>query len=560
MWLRKALCILLCLAGLANAGTKVVWEPLENVSGYQIQHGVTTTNVGLSTEWIVPSGETLGESIQVKAYNELKQPISSSNFLALSEPPEPATDVAVSWRRVMALPASDTFTGEEDPLAGNWSQAKGASDSLKKTSGYAVGRSGSDNVSYWNADSFGADQYSEVVFSAIGDSGPMVRSITSGTSSSYYFCAIKPTYFRVYRNVGGSYTQIGSDVTRTNSTTETFRLTASGTTISVSVDGTTLFSETDSSISGGSAGSTAAGISMWSTAGGQITSWTGGNVGGGGANLIQGTTKGIIKFAGYSPQDSFSARSRLVQGSTSGNLKFTGLSIRDERSLRTRLIQKLDTGILNLTGLSPVNIYTSNLTVVNLIEGLVGGRLNTIGLGPVDKARAVQAYFEGITTGRNNFLGLSPQDQKKASAALFEVLTSGLFTFSGASPQDGPTGILVRGKSAASRLGLGNYSNSDVWTTPLTTYVEKLRETKNTPSDERKGAKSALLEETLTLITQEIKRAEKSLLQNSLLNQSSMKKDIDRRLKIKKIVEQRLAMIHHQRLLQDDEELLLLLL
>lgn len=147
-----------------------------------------------------------------------------------------------------------------------------------------------------------------------------------------------------------------------------------------------------------------------------------------------------------------------------------------------------------------------------------------------------------------------------------EILSTGYFQFTGLDPAAYPTGILIRGKSAASRLGLGNYDSTDIWQIPFTTYVETLRETKGVTqqfkslSSEQEGTLKASLDATLTLIAQEIRKAEKSLSSFATNDKRILQREIDVRKKVAEQVAKRLAAMHHKRLLQDDEELLLLLL
>lgn len=122
--------------------------------------------------------------------------------------------------------------------------------------------------------------------------------------------------------------------------------------------------------------------------------------------------------------------------------------------------------------------------------------------------------------------------------------------------QEGAVVVVV--KSAASKLGLGNYVSTDVWQTPLSVYVDCLRDTRsNHPSNERKGPKFPLEGETLARITQEIEEAEKTLLAFATERKGDLAREIEQRKRIQRAVERRLAAQRRRRILEEDRILLL---
>lgn len=100
---RRSLCALLLLAGWAHAGFRVVWDAPGPVAGYTVTVGSETVDVGPATSYDLPASVPLGSSIRVDAYNALRQTVSSSNVLAVSNPPAAATGVSVRWSRIVGI-------------------------------------------------------------------------------------------------------------------------------------------------------------------------------------------------------------------------------------------------------------------------------------------------------------------------------------------------------------------------------------------------------------------------------------------------------------------------
>lgn len=76
----------------------------------------------------------------------------------------------------MALPASDNFNRTDGTLGANWTSIQGTlnvvSNACKSSSG--------DSASYWAADSFNANHWSECKITTSSDGGPAVRCTASG--------------------------------------------------------------------------------------------------------------------------------------------------------------------------------------------------------------------------------------------------------------------------------------------------------------------------------------------------------------------------------------------
>lgn len=116
--------------------------------------------------------------------------------------------------------------------------------------------------------------------------------------------------------------------------------------------------------------------------------------------------------------------------------------------------------------------------------------------------------------------------------------------------------VVITGKSAASKLGLGNYDSTDVWNTPFAIYVETLR---NTPCQTENKTKLPALESTLKVVRDEIFEAEKTLKKLSFEKSKTLEREIAARKRAERAVQRRLENIVRTILLREDEELLKLL-
>lgn len=104
----------------------------------------------------------------------------------------------------MALPATYGFGGSENPLATNWSTATGCAG-MKESGGNAVCTTTSiQNGSYWDADTFDADQYAQCVLRSTSMYGGV---ILRHSSTDYYTVYVRDTTrVRISRYAGGSWT------------------------------------------------------------------------------------------------------------------------------------------------------------------------------------------------------------------------------------------------------------------------------------------------------------------------------------------------------------------
>lgn len=181
-----------------------------------------------------------------------------------------------------ALPATDAFTGTNgtalQTYSTNWTINAGGFQI--NTNSVACSQN-NEGGAHWNADSFNNDQYAQATVSAIGSGffiGLGVRESASG--ATYYGIYYDNGVGQLFKNVAGTWTQLGSNSVGVSSS-DVLRLEAAGTTITPKKNGATTGTpgaQTDSSISSGFAG-----LSCWgNSTGSRVDDWQGGNLGGGG--------------------------------------------------------------------------------------------------------------------------------------------------------------------------------------------------------------------------------------------------------------------------------------
>ena len=181
----------------------------------------------------------------------------------------------------MALPATDDFNRADGGLGANWTTHLAAPTIASNQAVAAT--SNAYNSAYWNADAFGADQYSEII---VGDAdayrGCLVRASGSGGSANAYGCyagsSLNSFGLPVGKWVAGSFSVLDT-ISFGLVTDDRLRLEVSGTTLRVYVNDTQVGTDlTDTDLSAGSAG-----IVLYQSAETPcINAWDGGNLGGGG--------------------------------------------------------------------------------------------------------------------------------------------------------------------------------------------------------------------------------------------------------------------------------------
>lgn len=185
----------------------------------------------------------------------------------------------------MALPATDNFTGTNgQALSARTGWTVNAGSFAIQSNSLRPSAAATESGARWSGDSFSADQYAQclIVGTEAGRSiGVAVRVSTSGAQTWYGVYLSSSTIAQFFKNVAGTWTQLGSDITGW-ANGQTMRIEAEGTTIRVLRNGVQVASATDSAIANG-----APGVGGWhSSTTSLIDDWEGGNLGGGGgANL-----------------------------------------------------------------------------------------------------------------------------------------------------------------------------------------------------------------------------------------------------------------------------------
>lgn len=190
---------------------------------------------------------------------------------------------------IAALPASDDFNYTENPLSNGGAWAKGyvgVAANFRTNGSVAYGSGVSAKVvSYWAADTFSNDQWSQVSLSTpLSYCGVSLRVTSNGTSTGTGYLWVYGTtnVFRMYKFSTSTYTQIGSDYSITSGSGDTLKLEVSGSTLTPYHNTVSKATQSDSTYSSGSAG-----ISGYhNTSANGVDNWSGGDMGGGGGPVI----------------------------------------------------------------------------------------------------------------------------------------------------------------------------------------------------------------------------------------------------------------------------------
>lgn len=134
----------------------------------------------------------------------------------------------------MALPATDIFNNTgASPVAlttysGSWTYSTGtavvdnAADNVYPTT------SGNEFGAFWNADTFGADQYAQATLSTLTSGVAVGVAVRAATGGTYYGCYFEGTTYYLFRVNAGTWTQLATG-TQAWTDGDTLRLEVSGT-------------------------------------------------------------------------------------------------------------------------------------------------------------------------------------------------------------------------------------------------------------------------------------------------------------------------------------------
>ncbi len=207
--------------------------------------------------------------------------------------------VPVTATRSHALPATDDFTrADGSNCTGNWTCPV---SSTWEITGNKVRSSNvaQDNLTYWNADSFGADQYAITKgILKVGQYyiGPGCFMDSSGNGYGFY-----AETNVVYKITTGTKSAVGSPVTATWVDGDDIRMNCNGTTLEVFQNGVSVGSVSDSTFTSGAAG-------MFGYPAAIIAGWEGGNNGGGGGGPAFG--RGMLPNQGQGGRGGLLVRPR----------------------------------------------------------------------------------------------------------------------------------------------------------------------------------------------------------------------------------------------------------
>ena len=190
-----------------------------------------------------------------------------------------------------------------------------------------------------------------------------------------------------------------------------------------------------------------------------------------------------------------------------------------------------------------------------LLQGVTRGTILLSGKSPRDSR--YRQFIQGITSGTIQFVGLSPDNVYRVPVAYIEGVAYGVIDFSGLSPLELPTGK-QQYKSAASKLGLGKYSDVDIWSTPFAGYIASF-DRKQQYADKGKDQLEEIVRQYLAEI--DLLQLQLQEMQSYSAGQQTQLLKTERRqaLKREKELQSELRKIKSRILQQEDEELLILL-
>ncbi len=195
--------------------------------------------------------------------------------------------LALSVAAVLSLPATDSLTDRNaGTLGSNWASAIQPITEWTLTLGVGATSAnvGADfNVPFWNADTFGNDQYSQVVLSRStnGYTGVSVR----GSSGNAYGISLESpgcVFYKWVSSVRSTLSSTCGSYSWTNG--HTLKLAVVGNALTA-YDNGSAFAACDATCTGSSIASGKPGLLGYSDVGGLWTNWQGDNAGGGGATF-----------------------------------------------------------------------------------------------------------------------------------------------------------------------------------------------------------------------------------------------------------------------------------
>jgi hypothetical protein len=193
----------------------------------------------------------------------------------------------------LALPATDNFNRTDSgTLGANWTVAQGGTSAGVTSNRLAGQESGAtDGLQYWNADSFSANQYAQLVNISPGATGYLGPAVCVASGKGIY------AYFddsEIYEMTGGVRTDIGNRSSNAMTANDLLYIEVNGTAVDVKENGVSVGTATTSL----SCSSTSAGIVHYSTTN-QGDDWEGGDLGGATPSFIKAIINAPIRGGGW---------------------------------------------------------------------------------------------------------------------------------------------------------------------------------------------------------------------------------------------------------------------
>ncbi len=173
-------------------------------------------------------------------------------------------------------------------LGTNWTNTMNSLDTVSST--VVHGTTSSDNVAYWNANSFASNHYSEVVLPSIQqDGGPVIRHTTVGVNFYLFDVDAVDTTSNItmFLHDGTGFHQLGTNANGTFAINDVIRLDGTGSTLTATQNSIQILQKTDSTLSGGQPGIHCFNTNM------QWDNWVGGPISGGTAWTDNATLAGV---------------------------------------------------------------------------------------------------------------------------------------------------------------------------------------------------------------------------------------------------------------------------
>lgn len=143
---------------------------------------------------------------------------------------------------------TDDFNRAGPALGANWTNL--LNTIVIASSTLVTGGTTDDCASYWSANTFSGDHYSQLVVTTKDDGGGAAVRMQTGAATYYLWSANNVSVSVLYEVTAGSFAQLGASYSAISNGT-TIKIDATGSTLTPYVAGVAQSTRTDSSITGG---------------------------------------------------------------------------------------------------------------------------------------------------------------------------------------------------------------------------------------------------------------------------------------------------------------------